>query len=410
MKKIAIAIMLICAMGAQAQVDFDTYFEDQAMVLEYYRVGCKKGDTIKIGDRGLRKMHTQWAGSKRNLTDPFDNGTCCLEVREAATGKLLYSRGYNTLFSEYCDTPEGAWKVAEYEEAVMMPQPKVKVEVVLRKRDERLVLRDQKCLTYDPAKEQGGKKEQAPTAQPVKAHYMGDVHEKMDIVIVGQGYKGDENRFRSDLEMMKDNLFGVEPFASHREDINVWGVMGEAGAEYGTLGADRYCMTTHLFDLYKALEGVPFDHIIIMVNSSKYGGGAIYNFYAVSSVHPMCGKIMPHELGHSIGGLADEYVDADLSYAEIYPRGIEPLAPNITTLVDFGSKWEAMLPAGTPIPTKPVKGLGPKECGPLGVYEGAGYQAKGIYRPVTNCMMNYYADFCPVCSKRLEEVIRFFSR
>ena len=124
----------------------------------------------------------------------------------------------------------------------------------------------------------------------------------------------------------------------------------------------------------------------------------------------MADMVAPHELGHSIGGLADEYVDENLSYTEIYKGEFEPVEPNITSLKDFDSKWKDMLPEGTPIPTEPVKGLDKRDCGPLGVYEGAGYQSKGLYRPVTNCMMNYYAHFCPVCKKRLNEVFDLYVR
>ncbi|MDY5969553.1 MAG: M64 family metallopeptidase, partial [Bacteroidales bacterium] len=153
-------------------------------------------------------------------------------------------------------------------------------------------------------------------------------------------------------------------------------------------------------------DRVPFDHIIIMANSNTYGGGAIYNFYAISAVLDMSEWILPHELGHSIGGLADEYVEAtaDTSFDEMYPRNVEPIEPNITTLVAFDKKWKAMIPDGTPIPTQPVEGLKKNECGPLGVYEGAGYVPQGVFRPVTSCMMRDYHPFCPVCSKRLNEV------
>ena len=118
--------------------------------------------------------------------------------------------------------------------------------------------------------------------------------------------------------------------------------------------------------------------------------------------------VLPHELGHSIGGLADEYVDEDVSYGDMHQLTVEPPEPNITTLVDFDKKWLDMLPEGTPIPTPADNKVSRKENGPLGVYEGAGYHSKGIYRPVMHCMMRDYAPFCPVCSKRLNEVFDLY--
>ena len=144
-----------------------------------------------------------------------------------------------------------------------------------------------------------------------------------------------------------------------------------------------------------------------MANCDTYGGGAIYNYYAFSAVQKMSMWILPHELGHSIGGLADEYVEDDSNYNRRYV-GIEPLEPNITSLVNFESKWKNIVPEGTPIPTEPVKGLGKRENGPVGAYEGAGYLEKGCYRPCTKCMMRDYAAFCPVCTKRLHEIFDLY--
>jgi hypothetical protein len=251
----------------------------------------------------------------------------------------------------------------------------------------------------------------------------------MDVVIVPEGYgPADSLKMMRDMHSFCKYLLGQEPFSSRSDDFNVWGIplMGEAsgitdpgkgisvnslvGSSYNTFGADRYLMTMHLFQLHDAIGVTPCDHIIIMANSSTYGGGAIYNFYAMSSLNEMAFMVLPHELGHSIGGLADEYVDEDLSYGDMHTMEQEPVEPNITTLVDFGAKWQSMLPAGTPVPTPADETVPRNQNGPLGVYEGAGYHAKGIYRPVMHCMMRDYAPFCPVCSRRLNEVFDLYVR
>jgi hypothetical protein len=249
----------------------------------------------------------------------------------------------------------------------------------------------------------------------------------MDVVIVPEGYgPADSLKMMRDMHTFCKYLLGQEPFSSRSDDFNVWGIplMGEAsgitdpgkgisvnslvGSSYNTFGADRYLMTMHLFQLHDAIGATPCDHIIIMANSTTYGGGAIYNFYAMSSLNQMAYVVLPHELGHSIGGLADEYVDEDLSYGDIHLLDQEPIEPNITTLVDLASKWQSMLPAGTPVPTPPDNSVPRGKNGPLGDYEGAGYHSKGIYRPTMRCMMRDYAPFCPVCSLRLNQVFDLY--
>jgi hypothetical protein len=264
-------------------------------------------------------------------------------------------------------------------------------------------------------------------ADPVRLQYKGDPHRKMDVVIVPEGYgPADSLKMMRDMHTFCKYLLGQEPFSSRSDDFNVWGIplMGEAsgitdpgkgisvnslvGSSYNTFGADRYLMTMHLFQLHDAIGATPCDHIIIMANSTTYGGGAIYNFYAMSSLNQMAYVVLPHELGHSIGGLADEYVDEDLSYGDIHLLDQEPIEPNITTLVDFDAKWKDMVDKKTPVPTPREK----KFESTIGVFEGGGYEAEGVYSPHMDCLMKTFNghEFCPVCQRAIERMILYYSK
>lgn len=411
---------------AQDQPKFKKFFEDKTLRMDYYREGCRVSDSV-ILHRFVEKQSV-WAGSQSVLVDPFDNGDYRVVVRDSASDKIIYSRGYNTLFREYRDTRAGADSVARFEEVVLMPWPKKTVKICLEKRDDRMKMQGQAEFYFNPS-QKCEVVEQAQILPPLKAWYTGDCHRKMDVVIVPEGYgPGDVGKLRGDLSRFASYLLAQEPFKGRKDDFNVWYVdcMGTesgitnpgknlkvnsaVGATYYTFGSDRYLMTFELFKLHDVLDKVPYDHIIIMANSDTYGGGAIYNFYAVSAVQEMSMYILPHELGHSIGGLADEYVDEQLSYGDMHKAEVEPVEPNITNLVDFQSKWADMLPEGTPVPTPENKSVPRMKNGPLGVYEGAGYKPKGIYRPVMHCMMRDYAPFCPVCSRRLNEIFDIYCR
>lgn len=434
MKKLVLLICMVCGLVSegllQAQdVRFKKYFDDYTLRVDYLRVGNRQHDTVKVVS--IERIPL-WAGSLNRLIDPFDNGEYRVVVSDPQTGKSLYSRGYNTLFREYRDTPQGRDSVASYEEVLRLPWPKHKVDIGFQKRDSNQRYYTQYSFRFDPdsalrklAQVSQLKMEEA----PVKLQYKGDSHKKMDVVIVPEGYgPEDAEKIMRDMKSFCDFLLGQEPFASRRGDFNVWGVplTGEAsgitnpnkgirvnslvGSSYNTFGSDRYLMTAQLFKLHDAIGNTPCDHIIIMANSTTYGGGAIYNFYAMSSLNEMAYMVLPHELGHSIGGLADEYVDEFLSYGDMHALSFEPTEPNITTLVDFTSKWAAMLPQGTPVPTPADDRVSRRENGPIGVYEGAGYHSKGIYRPVMHCMMRDYAPFCPVCAKRLNDIFDLYTK
>lgn len=434
MKKKAIVILLFCGLLAagstQAQkIKFDRYFEDATLRLKYQRVGSQKGDTIRVVQQD---RIGQWSGSLAQLLDPFNNGFFRIVVLDAQTGRRLYSRGYNSLFAEYRDTPTGADSVAAFEEVVRVPWPKVPVNICWEELGPDHRYHTQHTLYCDPVQlmDQLLKRSDISVSmEPVRLQYKGNVHKKIDVVIVPEGYgPADTAKMQKDMRSFCTFLLGQEPFASRRNDFNVWGipltgqetgithpgkglyVKSLVGASYNTFGADRYLMTMRLFQLHDAIGSTPCDHIIIMANSDTYGGGGIYNFYAMSSLNEMAYMVLPHELGHSIGGLADEYVDEDLSYGDTHSKTFEPMEPNITSLVDFGHKWQSMLPAGTPIPTPAEASVPRTENGPLGVYEGAGYQSKGLYRPTPHCMMRDYGPFCPVCAKRLNEVFDLYTQ
>ena len=135
-------------------------------------------------------------------------------------------------------------------------------------------------------------------------------------------------------------------------------------------------------------------------------------------------QVFIHELGHSFAFLADEY-EGNVAYNDMYPRGVEPLDPNITEMLDPANlKWKALLTPGVPLPTPsgqaeitalrrelrsltngmsdgPDQGPGRgRDSAPggdsgqivglanrVGAFEGAGYLKTGMYRPQQDCIM-----------------------
>lgn len=79
----------------------------------------------------------------------------------------------------------------------------------------------------------------------------------------------------------------------------------------------------------------------------------------------------------------------------MYPTDVEPWEANITTRVDFASKWEDMM-----------------DIPGVGLFEGAAYMAKGMYRPAEDCRMhtNQAPAFCPVCQRAIERIIDYFTK
>ena len=401
-------MLLMLMPSAEAQkVKFNRYFTGGTLRIDCTREGDANTDSVWVS-RWLDRS-AYWHGSRTEMLDPFDNGDYRVVMRDAASGKEIYSRCYSNLFREYRGTEKARHEKARFEETLLLPMPKAEVVIALQCRDDQQRFVDQTVVGFNPARTELDFNYRIGETRDLEIH--GEPAKKVDVVIVAQGYDNElPQKLNIDYYRMKEVLFSKEPFKSHRDDFNVYGVKADVGAAFGTFGIDRYLMTFNVWRLHDMLGTTPCDYIIVMVNDETYGGGAIYNFYAVTSMHRMAEYVLPHEFGHAFGGLADEYVDEDLSYASLYMKNHEPHEPNITNLKDFDRKWKSMLPAGTPVPTADNNDVPKSQCGPLGVYEGAGYSSKGVYRPVMHCMMRDYAPFCPVCTKRLEEIFNLYTK
>lgn len=401
-------------------VDFGTYFHDRTLRIDYLRKGCAKSNTVEV-TAFVSKSGT-WAGSLVHLIDPFDYGTFRIVVKDAATGTDIYTRTYNSLFQEYEATPAGRDSVASFQETVLVPYPKAKVKLCFQQRDKKQRFVTQKEVLFDPATAKV--ETRAAASKPVKLLYSGDSHKKLDVVIVADGYtKKDAKKMEQDMQTFAEQLVKMKPYKDHKADFNIWGVgtvsedhgisnpkkgrrLNTAlGSSFDVMGIARYLMTYEVHRLHDAIGDAPYEQIIIMSNSEEYGGGAIYNFYANVVVSSATASVLPHEFGHTFAGLADEYIDEDISYEELHSTKTEPLQPNITSLVAFDKKWKDLVEEGLPVPT-PVSAA---NLNKIGAYEGGGYRKQGIYRPAIRCMMGTGGGFCAVCKRAINAMFEIYT-
>ena len=272
------------------------------------------------------------------------------------------------------------------------------------------------------------------------------MEEAIDIVVVSEGYAlKDREKFFHDARRAADALFSHEPFKSYKGRFNfraVFAPSADSGvsipgqgvwketavsSHFDTFYSDRYLTTSSIWTLYDLIGTVPFEHVIVLANTAKYGGGGIFNSVTImNSDHATFVPVLVHEFGHAFGGLGDEYAYGD-NPETMYPADTEPWEPNLTTLVDFTSKWADLMPPHSALPT-PVdqieqeqdvrriwNTLTPEQKDRLnrkvGVYEGAGYQMKGVFRPVQECRMriNECEEFCPVCYRSIVRMIDYYT-
>ncbi len=130
----ALALTLVVAV-ASADSPFDGNFEDATLRIDYFHVGDAEREFVAL-DRIYRQG--VWAGSRTQLVDPFPYGGYSVEARDAATGDLVYSQGFDSYFGEYRTTgPAAEGTMRTYHETVLLPFPKKPIQVVFtaRRRD-----------------------------------------------------------------------------------------------------------------------------------------------------------------------------------------------------------------------------------------------------------------------------------
>lgn len=407
-----------------AEIQFSDYFSDKTLRFDFILAGNHE-TTLVYPQQTLQEPF--WAGSKVNLTGQPDYGTYRFRVTDMESGQLIFRMGFATLFQEWQTTGEAKKMDRAFYQSVRFPFPLKPVQLLIEHRNWQGNFDIVYETTIDP-EDYFIRKENSSEPDLTSIINSGDPSVKVDLVFLSEGYSaGEREKFIADAKAMTDYLFSVAPFDSNRNHFNVSALFTpslESGTDipgrniyrntkfnstFYTFDIDRYLTTSDMLSVYDALTAVPWDHNFILVNSSQYGGGGFYNFLGITTTdHYLSKKVMVHEFGHSFAGLGDEYYDSEVAYENFYNLEVEPWEPNITTMVNFESKWKDMLPAGIPVPT-------PREerfKNSVGVFEGGGYMSKGIFSPVMDCRMKSNApdEFCPVCQRAIQRVIELYTQ
>ncbi|MDD8020067.1 MAG: M64 family metallopeptidase [Acidobacteriota bacterium] len=492
MKKIIISVLLLLIFTPfflvaenQEKVNFNQFFFDRTMRIDYYHLGDNQQEIIaldKIYDQG------SWAGPVKNLIDPFMRGRYCARVYDQASGQLIYARAYDSLFGEYKTTDEALKSIKRaFHETVLIPCPRHKISLAIEVRDKDNSFHQIFSQEIDPASIFIIKEKLEPGVKVFELLKNGPASEKVDLAFLAEGYTAsEEGKLKKDLDKFVAVFFSQEPYKSLKSKFNIYGVFKPSaesgcdepgygqfrqtalGCSFDSFGSDRYLLTDDNRRLRDLAAIVPYDALMIMVNHNRYGGGGIYNLYCTFTTDNQWYEyLMLHEFGHSFTGLADEYYTSQVAYNEFYPRGIEPVEPNITALLNPDNiKWKKLLSPGMAIPTPWEKeefdrmdlsyqkvrqelneriarmkregapreevarleaeseklsleqGLKVEEflaksryAGKVGVFEGAGYASTGLYRPAVDCIMftKGKKPYCPVCLEAVRQMIEFYA-
>jgi hypothetical protein len=412
--------LMIAAMAVGQNSEFAQYFEDNTLRVDYYLSGNKTSEQVILAQNSKLKG---WAGASKLTAQPVIKGNYRYNVTDSASGKFLYSNGFSGLFNEWQTTEEAARMQRSFYHVALVPFPRATIKVTFQKYQ---INTGQFTTLYEWYVNPSDYF--IVTEQPIKTKYTlisGNGNKaNIDIAFLAEGYKATEmKKFRADAARIWNYITTIEPFKSYASKFNIYAVESvseQSGTDipgkgiyvntvlsssFYTFDVERYLTVPDIKAMHNFAAAVPYEHLFVLINSTKYGGGGFYNFYCSTTTnHELSLKVAIHEFGHSFAGLADEYYASEVAYSDFYNVKVEPWEPNITTLVNFESKWKNMINDTVPVPTPRIN----KYNNVVGVFEGGGYLEKGIYSPVQDCRMksNQPPGFCPVCRKAIEQTIQ----
>jgi hypothetical protein len=463
MKRILWLALLFAAFSPAA-------FAVETMRLDFFHTGNAAQELFSVEQVVIEPL--PWPGNPRRPVDESNLGKYLFEVRDQKTNRLLYSRGFASIYGEWETTDEAKTANRTFQESLRFPAPAAPVQILLKKRAAHNLFREIWSTKIDPRDIFISRAKTVAPARLIEIEKNGDPETKVDLLILGDGYTAAEaGKFERDARRLVGILFQTSPFKERRRDFNVWGLCPPAaesgisrpstgvhrdsplGTTYDAFGSERYVLTFDNRALRRTAAFAPYDFVEILVNNRTYGGGGIFNLYStVAADSQWAPYVFVHEFGHHFAGLADEYYTSPVAYAPAGER-VEPWEPNVTALLDPKNlKWRDLVSTDTPLPTpwekeafekysreiqarrRNIRSQGRPEqemdalfseelaqekvmfarekyADRVGAFEGANYEAKGFYRPQVDCLMFTRTDtFCAVCRRAIDRVVDMYAR
>lgn len=440
----------------------------QTMRVDYFHTGNDKQEHFSLDRIVIEPL--PWPGNMNKTNDQTNLGKYFFEVRDVSTKKVLYSRGFASVYGEWETTDEAKKIMRTFSESLRFPAPDTLVEIVLRKREPKNAWIDIWSMTVDPKDIFIDRAKPRAPAPLLALHQSGDPATKVDLLLIGDGYTARETaKFERDARRMIRVLFSTSPFKERQRDFNVWGLCppaSESGisrpstgvyrdslSTYDAFGSERYILSFDNQKLRRVAQFAPYEFIEILANGRTYGGGGIFNLYStVASDNAFANYVFVHEFGHHFAALADEYYTSPVAYSPASGHRVEPWEPNVTALLNPSTlKWKDLVSPDTPLPTPwnktefetysreiqkrraeirkqklpedVMEALFREELAheqamfkrekywnKVGAFEGANYEATGFYRSQVDCIMFTRTDyFCRVCARAIERVIDLYS-
>ena len=435
------------------------------MRIDFFHTGNSESEIFSLDQVVIEPL--PWSGNMFQPVDTTLRGKYLFEILDPESGERAWSRSFSSIYGEWEMTGEARTINRTFHESLRFPQQDANFEIVLKKRGHGNEFEEVWRIAIDPNDYMVHRESAMYANQVIAIHESGDPGQKVDLVLLGDGYTADEHeQFIAKAHELTDILFATSPFKERKSDFNVWALAPAAtesgisrpstntyrdspiGATYDAFRSERYVLTFDNKKMRRVASSTPYDFIEILTNTETYGGGGIYGLFSTAAANgEWAPYVFVHEFGHHFAGLADEYYTSSTAY-ESPADIIEPYEPNVTALLNPEDlKWKHLVAPNTPLPTPWPKiayekhsmavqarrrqmradNVSEAEMNELfwftknhvdelfstseyrnavGAFEGAMYESEGYFRSEQNCLMfTRHDQFCRVCRAAIDKVI-----
>src|SRR5690349_9564004 len=119
-------VLRTTARQAETALDFG-----RTMRIDYLHTGGAAAETVKLD---AVVSEGPWPGSRTQTIDKTNLGKYFFEVADRASGRVLYSRGFASMYGEWETVPEFRTTTRTFHESLRFPWPARPVRIIVKRR------------------------------------------------------------------------------------------------------------------------------------------------------------------------------------------------------------------------------------------------------------------------------------
>jgi len=222
------------------------------MRLDFFHTGNATQELFSV-DRVVMEP-VPWPGNPNRPIDATNRGKYFFEVRDLSSKRVLYSRGFSSIYGEWVTTDEAKTANRTFHESLRFPAPEAPVQIVVKKRNPQNTFREIWTTNIDPKDKNLDTSKPPFSGRVLEIEKNGDSAFKVDLLFLGEGYTAaEQDKCEKDVRRLTAGVFTFSPFKERRQDFNIWAICApspDSGVSHPAFGIHRNTLFGSQFDVF----------------------------------------------------------------------------------------------------------------------------------------------------------------